>query len=94
VLFLAADKDIIDYLNTTYVHKCLQGFTNDSNYWSIKVTIIKFKDKLWENVDALQKWFKRKRGLILVILNTCVTPVYLEGSIPEAMIMVNDKRKL
>jgi glycine C-acetyltransferase len=25
--------------------------------------------------------------------NTCVTPVYLEGSVPEAMIMVNDLRE-
>ena len=25
--------------------------------------------------------------------NTCVTPVYLEGSIPEAMVMVNDLRE-
>jgi hypothetical protein len=38
----------------------LQGFTNDSNYWSIKVTIIKFKDKLWENVDALQSGLREK----------------------------------
>jgi glycine C-acetyltransferase len=25
--------------------------------------------------------------------NTCVTPVYLEGSVPEAMVMVNDLEK-
>ena len=31
--------------------------------------------------------------LILVTTNTCVTPVFLEGDIPEAMAMVNDLRE-
>jgi glycine C-acetyltransferase len=49
------------------------------------------KDKLWENVNALQSGL-RSRNFNIGDTNTCVTPVYLEG-IPEAMIMVNDLRK-
>jgi glycine C-acetyltransferase len=50
------------------------------------------KDKLWENVNALQNGLKA-HGFNIGDTNTCVTPVYLEGSIPEAMVMVNDLRE-
>jgi glycine C-acetyltransferase len=50
------------------------------------------KDKLWVNVNALQNGLKEK-GFNIGDTNTCITPVYLEGSIPEAMIMVNDLRE-
>ena len=50
------------------------------------------KDKLWKNVNALQNGLKA-HGFNIGDTNTCVTPVYLEGSIPEAMIMVNDLRE-
>lgn len=50
------------------------------------------KDKLWENVNALQNGLVA-RGFNIGDTNTCVTPVYLEGSIPEAMVMVNDLRE-
>jgi glycine C-acetyltransferase len=50
------------------------------------------KDKLWVNVNALQSGLKA-RGFNIGDTNTCITPVYLEGSIPEAMIMVNDLRE-
>jgi glycine C-acetyltransferase len=50
------------------------------------------KDKLWVNVNALQNGLK-ERGFNIGDTNTCITPVYLEGSIPEAMIMVNDLRE-
>src|SRR5690606_25215525 len=44
------------------------------------------------NVNRLQNGLK-ERGFNIGDTNTCVTPVYLEGSIPEAMIMVNDLRE-
>jgi len=50
------------------------------------------KDKLWENVDALQNGLK-SRGFNIGDTNTCVTPVYLEGSVPVAMMLVNDLRE-
>jgi glycine C-acetyltransferase len=51
-----------------------------------------FKDKLWENVNALQGGL-RERGFDLGTTQSCVTPVYLKGSIPEAMALVKDLRE-
>src|SRR5690554_6984325 len=50
------------------------------------------KDKLWDDVNRLQNGLK-ERGFNIGDTNTCVTPVYLEGSIPEAMVMVYDLRE-
>lgn len=96
--FLAGDKDIIDYLKynlrsqmfakslpmiqTVGALKRLQLLRDNPS----------LKDKLWENVNALQNGLKEK-GFNIGDTNTCVTPVYLEGSIPEAMVMVNDLRE-
>ena len=96
--FVAADKDIIDYLKynlrsqmfakalpmiqTTGSLKRLELLRNSSE----------IKDKLWVNVNALQSGL-REKGFNIGDTNTCITPVYLEGSIPEAMIMVNDLRE-
>ena len=55
-------------------------------------TMPELKGKLWENVNALQNGLK-ERGFNIGDTNTCVTPVYLEGSIPEAMMLVNDLRE-
>ncbi|MDP3352521.1 MAG: pyridoxal phosphate-dependent aminotransferase family protein, partial [Flavobacteriaceae bacterium] len=46
----------------------------------------------WENVNALQNGLK-ENGFNIGSTNTCVTPVYLEGEIPEAMAMVHDLRE-
>ena len=55
-------------------------------------TMPELKRKLWENVDALQNGLK-ENGFNIGKTNTCVTPVFLEGDIPEAMAMVNDLRE-
>lgn len=51
-----------------------------------------FKAKLWENVDALQYGLKAN-GFDIGKTQSCVTPVYLKGSIPEAMALVKDLRE-
>jgi glycine C-acetyltransferase len=51
-----------------------------------------FKAKLWENVNALQNGLK-ERGFDIGTTQSCVTPVYLKGSIPEAMVLVKDLRE-
>jgi len=51
-----------------------------------------FKDKLWKNVNALQGGL-RERGFDLGTTQSCVTPVYLKGSVPEAMALVKDLRE-
>ena len=50
------------------------------------------KDKLWENVNYLQKGLKDK-GFEIGVTDSCVTPVYLQGSIEEAMVLVRDLRE-
>jgi glycine C-acetyltransferase len=50
------------------------------------------KAKLWKNVHALQTGL-RKRGFDLGSTQSCVTPVYLKGSVPEAMVLVKDLRE-
>ena len=51
-----------------------------------------FKAKLWENVNALQNGLK-EYGFDIGNTQSCVTPVYLKGSIPEAMALVKDLRE-
>jgi len=55
-------------------------------------TMPELKEKLWENTNALQKGL-RDAGFDLGTTQTCITPVYLKGDIPEAMAMVNDLRE-
>lgn len=96
--FVAADKDIIDFLKYNLRS---QMFAKSLPMLLVKGALKRLdmlrstpalKDKLWENVNALQNGLK-SRGFNIGDTNTCVTPVYLEGSIPEAMVMVNDLRE-
>jgi len=50
------------------------------------------KDKLWENVHALQDGLK-KNGFDIGATNSCVTPVYMHGSVIEATHLVYDLRE-
>ena len=51
-----------------------------------------FKAKLWENVNSLQNGLT-EYGFDIGNTQSCVTPVYLKGSIPEAMALVKDLRE-
>ena len=55
-------------------------------------TMPELKEKLWDNVNALQSGLKN-RGFDIGSTQSCVTPVYLKGSIPEAMALVKDLRE-
>jgi glycine C-acetyltransferase len=96
--FIAADKDIIDYLKynlrSQMFAKALPMIQTIGSLKRLQMlrTMPELKEKLWENVNALQSGLKEK-GFNIGDTNTCVTPVYLEGSIPEAMVMVNDLRE-
>lgn len=96
--FIAGDKDIIDYLKynlrSQMFAKSLPMIQTIGALKRLEMlrTMPELKDKLWENVNALQNGLKEK-GFNIGDTNTCVTPVYLEGSIPEAMVMVNDLRE-
>ena len=55
-------------------------------------TMPELKQNLWKIVDALQSGLK-ERGFDIGTTQSCVTPVYLKGSIPEAMALVKDLRE-
>ena len=96
--FVAADKDIIDYLkynmrSQMFAKSLPMIFTVGAlKRLDMLRSMPELKAKLWENVNYLQNGLK-SRGFNIGDTNTCVTPVYLEGSIPEAMVMVNDLRE-
>ena len=96
--FIAADKDIIDYLKynlrSQMFAKALPMIQTIGSLKRLELLreSSEIKDKLWVNVNALQNGL-REKGFNIGDTNTCITPVYLEGSIPEAMIMVNDLRE-
>ena len=51
-----------------------------------------YKKKLWKNVNDLQNGLVEK-GFDIGNTQSCVTPVYLKGTIPEAMVLVKDLRE-
>lgn len=55
-------------------------------------TMPELKENLWKVVNALQSGLK-ERGFDIGTTQSCVTPVYLKGSIPEAMALVKDLRE-
>ena len=96
--FLAADKEIIDYLKYNLRS---QMFAKSLPMIYVKGALKRLdmlrtkpelKAKLWENVNALQDGLK-ERGFDIGTTTSCVTPVYLSGSIPEAMALVKDLRE-
>ena len=96
--FIAADKEIIDYLR---YNMRSQMFAKSLQMQLVKGALKRldmlrkqpeFKAKLWENVNALQNGLKAN-GFDIGKTQSCVTPVYLKGSIPEAMALVKDLRE-
>lgn len=96
--FFAADKDIIQYLKYNMRSQMFaKSLPMPMVIGALKRldmlrTMPELKEKLWENVHALQNGLK-DHGFNIGKTNTCVTPVFLEGDIPEAMAMVNDLRE-
>ena len=96
--FIAADKEIIDFLKynmrSQMFAKSLQSVLVAGALKRLDMVRSRpeFKAKLWENVNALQNGLK-DRGFDIGTTQSCVTPVYLKGSIPEAMVLVKDLRE-
>ncbi|WP_338733738.1 aminotransferase class I/II-fold pyridoxal phosphate-dependent enzyme [Mangrovimonas cancribranchiae] len=96
--FIAADQEIIDYLKynlrSQMFAKSLQMQLVEGALKRLDMlrTMPELKAKLWENVNALQSGLK-ERGFDIGTTQSCVTPVYLKGSIPEAMALVKDLRE-
>ena len=95
--FIAGYKEIMDYLK----YNLRSQMFAKSLQMQLVVGALKrlymlrsdksHKEKLWNIVTALQSGL-RDRGFDLGTTQSCVTPVYLQGSIPEAMALVKDLR--
>jgi len=96
--FIAADKEIIDFMKynmrSQMFAKSLQSVLVAGALKRLDMLRSRpeLKEKLWQNVNALQSGLK-KRGFDIGSTQSCVTPVYLMGSIPEAMVLVKDLRE-
>ena len=96
--FIAGNKEVIEFLKynmrSQMFAKSLQRVLVYGIIKRIEMMKSKpeFKRKLWENVLTLQEGLKN-RGFDIGNTQSCVTPVYLKGSIPEAMVLVKDLRE-
>ena len=96
--FIAADREIINFLKYNMRSQMfakslqMQVVKGALKRLDLLRTNPKLKSKLWENVNALQNGLK-KSGFDIGNTQSCVTPVYLKGSIPEAMALVQDLRE-
>ena len=96
--FVAGDRDIIEYLkynmrSQIFAKSLPMAFVIGARK---RLQLIKdhpeFKDRLWHNVNRLQNGLK-ERGFIIGDTNSCVTPVYLSGTIEEATGLIHDLRE-
>jgi glycine C-acetyltransferase len=96
--FFAGDKDVIQYLQ---YNMRSQMFAKSLPMAMVKGalkrldmirTMPELKDNLWKIVNALQSGLK-ENGFDIGKTNTCVTPIFLKGDVPEAMALVHDLRE-
>jgi glycine C-acetyltransferase len=96
--FLASDKEIVQFLK----YNMRSQIFAKSLPMSIVEGVLKrfrmmkedpsYKAQLWKIVKALQSGLK-ERGLDIGNTNSCVTPVYMYGGVPEAQKLVYDLRE-
>ena len=95
--FLAGDKEIIRYLkynmrSQIFAKTLMLPLVKGAMKRLEMLKDTTHKDKLWSIVNALQSGLK-ERGLDIGNTNSCVTPVYMHGSMDEAMELVRDMRE-
>ncbi len=96
--FIAGDKEVINYLKYNLRSQMfakslqMQLVVGALKRLDMIRTMPELKENLWKIVNALQSGL-RERGFDLGTTQSCVTPVYLKGSIPEAMALVKDLRE-
>lgn len=96
--FIASDEAVIKYLKynmrSQIFAKSLPMPIVLGNIKRLELLRTKpeLKEKLWSNVTQLQNGLKAN-GFEIGETNTCVTPVYLKGSVEEATQIVMDLRK-
>lgn len=96
--FVAGNKEIVKYLKYNMRSQIFaKSLTMPMVIGGLKRLELlrsrpEIKAKLWENVNKLQNGLK-ERGYNLGDTNTCVTPVFMEGSPVEATLLVKDLRE-
>lgn len=96
--FVAGDTDIITYLKyslrSQIFAKSLPMPFVIGNLKRLELlrTNPQLKEKLWHNVNLLQSGL-REAGFDLGNTSSCVTPVYMHGSVSEATNLIHDMRQ-
>ena len=96
--FLAGDKDVIQFLqynmrSQTFAKTLPMAMVKGAlKRLDMIRTMPELKDTLWKNTNSLQSGL-RNAGFDLGTTQTCITPVFLQGEVPEAMALVYDLRE-
>ena len=96
--FIAADSMIIDFLKYNMRSQVfaksfqLQLVIGALKRLDMLRTRPEIRTKLWRNVKALQSGLKDQE-FDLGTTQSCVTPVFLKGTVQEAMLMVKELRE-
>jgi glycine C-acetyltransferase len=96
--FISSDENIVEYLRYNMRSQIfakslpLALVVGALKRLELINTQPQLKDKLWEITNALQSGLK-KAGFEIGVTNSPVTPVYMNGSIPEATNLIMDLRE-
>ncbi len=96
--FLGGSREVIDFLkynlrSQVYAKSLPMPFVIGAlKRLDMMRSDLSFKNKLWENVNMLQNGLK-ERGFEIGNTNSCVTPVYMQGSLEEATHLAYDLRE-
>lgn len=96
--FLAGEKMVMDYMRynmrSQIFAKSLPMVQVVGNLKRLQLLKERkeLKETLWRNVRALQGGLT-DAGFNIGVTNSCVTPVFLKGSVEEAMALVHDMRE-
>lgn len=96
--FVAAEQDVITYLkynmrSQVYAKSLPMPLVEGAlKRLEMLKTMPELRQNLWAVVNELQEGLK-KRGYDIGVTNSCVTPVYLNGSVEEATQLVYDLRE-
>lgn len=96
--FFAGNKDVIQFLQYNMRSQMfakslpLPIVLGNLKRLELLKSMPELKENLWLNVNYLQEGLK-KRGLDIGNTNSCVTPIYMQGSVEEATHLVKDLRE-
>ncbi len=96
--FFAGDKKIIDFLrynirSQLFAKSLPMPFVIGAlKRLDMIRTMPELRANLWRNVNMLQEGLK-SRGFDIGDTNSCVTPVFLKGSVAEASALIHDMRE-